>query len=44
MKQFDIVKVAPIRGERFAGAVVLDKRVPMVGDVETILEVYADAY
>jgi hypothetical protein len=44
MKQFDIVKVAAIRGNRFAGAVIFDKRAPMVGDVGTILEVYADAF
>jgi len=44
MKQFDLVKVTAIRGERFVGAEVFDKRAPAVGDVGTILEVYADAY
>lgn len=44
MKQFDVVKVTTIRGDRFAGAEVFDKRAPAVGDVGTILEVYANAY
>ena len=44
MKQFDLAKVTAIRGERFVGAEVFDKRAPAVGDVGTILEVYADAY
>jgi hypothetical protein len=44
MKQFDMVKVTAIRDDRFADIEVFDKRAPMVGDVGTILEVYADAY
>lgn len=44
MKQLDVVKVTAIRGDRFAGEQLFDKRAPMVGDVGTILEVYADAY
>jgi len=44
MKQFDVVKVIAIRGSRFADDEGFDKRAPRVGDVGTILEVYADAY
>ncbi len=44
MKQFDMVKVTAIRNDRFVSAEVFDKRAPVVGDVGTILEVYADAY
>ena len=44
MKQFDVVKVTAIRSGRFAGEDVFYKRAPIVGDVGTILEVYADAY
>lgn len=44
MKQFDVVRVTAIRGDRFAGDELFDMRSPLVGDVGTILEVYADAY
>ena len=44
MRQFDVIKVTAIRSDRFAGAEVFDKRAPIVGDVGTILEVYAAAY
>lgn len=44
MKQFDVVEVTAIRGDRFASEEVFFKRAPAVGDVGTILEVYADAY
>lgn len=44
MKQFDVVKVTAIREDRFAGDTPYDKHSPMVGDIGTILEVYADAY
>lgn len=44
MKPFDVVKVIAIRGDRFAGQELFDKRAPVVGDVGAILEVYDDAY
>jgi hypothetical protein len=44
MQQFDVVRVAAIRDDRFVGEVHFDKRSPVVGDVGMILEVYADAY
>ncbi|WP_426270065.1 DUF4926 domain-containing protein [Dyella kyungheensis] len=44
MKQFDVVKVTAIRGDRFTGEEVFFKRAPVVGDVGTILDVYADDY
>jgi Domain of unknown function (DUF4926) len=44
MKQFDVVKVTVIRGDRFTDEEVFYKRAPMVGDVGAILEVYPDAY
>lgn len=44
MKQFDVVKVIAIRDNRFASDEGFDKRVPLIGDVGTVLEVYADAY
>jgi len=44
MKQFDVVKVIAIRDNRFASDEGFDKRAPLIGDVGTVLEVYADAY
>ena len=44
MKQYDIVRVAAIRGERFAGERPGFRRHPQVGDVGTIVEVYTDAF
>lgn len=44
MKQFDVVKAIAVRDNRFASDEGFDKRAPLVGDVGTILEVYADAY
>ena len=44
MKQFDVVKVTAIRDNRFAAEKGCDKRAPVIGEVGTILEVYADAY
>ena len=44
MKQFDIVKVTAIRDGRFSSAASDYLRPPSIGDVGTILEVYADAY
>ena len=44
MKQFDVVKVTAIRSGRFEGEKVFYKRSPMIGDVGTVLEVYADVY
>ena len=44
MKQYDVVKVAAIRADRFAGERPQFQRHPQVGDVGTILEVYSDAF
>ena len=44
LQQFDEVLVAAIRGHRFDGEPVFDKRHPRVGDRGTILAVYPDAY
>lgn len=38
--QFDVVRVASIRADRFAEASVANQRPPAVGDKGTILEVY----
>ena len=44
LQQFDEVLVAAIRGHRFDGEPVFDKRHPRVGDRGTILAVYPGAY
>jgi hypothetical protein len=44
MKQYDVVRVAAIRGDRFARERPQYQRHPQVGDTGTILEVYADAF
>jgi hypothetical protein len=44
MKQYDVVRVAAIRGDRFASGQPGFQRHPQVGDVGTILEVYTDAF
>jgi len=44
MKQYDVVRVAAIRGDRFACERPSFQRHPQVGDVGTILEVYDDAF
>lgn len=40
-QQYDVVRVRAIRGDRFSGASVHDERLPEVGDVGTVLEVYS---
>jgi hypothetical protein len=44
MKQYDVVRVAAIRSNRFTSERPGFQRPPQVGDVGTILEVYADAF
>ena len=44
LQQFDEVLVAAIRGHRFDGEPVFDKRHPHVGDRGTILAVFPGAY
>ena len=44
MKQYDVVRVAAIRGDRFVREQPAFQRHPQVGDVGTILEVYRDAF
>lgn len=44
MKQFDVVEVTSIRDDRFAGQEVFDHRLPVAGDVGTILDVYDNAF
>ena len=44
MKQYDVVRVAAIRGGRFASERPDFQRHPQIGDVGTILEVYSDAF
>ena len=44
MKQYDVVRVAAIRSDRFASQRPQFQRHPHVGDVGTILEVYGDAF
>jgi hypothetical protein len=44
MKQFDVIRVISIRDDRFTEASDDWQRAPAVGDVGTILEVYADAF
>ena len=44
MKQYDVVRVITIRGNRFAGAHPPFQRHPQVGDIGAILEVYGDAF
>lgn len=44
MKQYDVVRVSAIRGDRFTREHPGFQRHPLVGDVGTILEVYADAF
>lgn len=44
MKQYDVVRVAAIRPDRFAGERPQFERHPQVGDVGTILEVHGDAF
>ena len=43
MKQYDVVRVAAIRGDRFASERPGFQRHPRVGDVGAILEVYDGA-
>ena len=44
MKQYDVVRVAAIRGDRFTGERPGFQRHPQVGDVGKILEVYIGAF
>lgn len=44
MKQYDIVRVAVIRGNRFDAKRPGFQRHPQTGDVGTILEVYNNAF
>ena len=44
MKQYDVVRVAAIRDDRFASGQPHFQRHPRLGDVGTILEVYGDAF
>ena len=44
MKQYDVVRVAAIRGDRFASERPDFQRHPQVGDIGTILEVYDGAF
>ena len=44
MKQYDVVRVAAIRGDRFSSERPGFQRHPQVGDEGTILEVYSDAF
>ena len=44
MKQYDVVRVAAIRDDRFAAERPFFQRHPQVGDEGTILEVYGDAF
>lgn len=44
MKQYDVVRVAAIRGDRFARERPQYQRHPHVGDAGTILEVYDGAF
>jgi len=44
MKQYDLVRVEAIRGDRFSREHPGFQRHPQVGDVGTILEVYGDAF
>ena len=44
MNQYDVVRVAAIRGDRFASKSPRFQRHPQVGGVGTILEVYGDAF
>ena len=44
MKQFDVIKVTSLRNDRFKETGPDWQRAPAIGDVGTILEVYADAF
>jgi len=44
MKQYDVVRVVAIRGDRFASERPSFQRHPQVGDVGAIVEVYSDAF
>jgi hypothetical protein len=44
MKQYDVVRVAAIRDDRFTRERPQYQRHPQVGDEGTILEVYNDAF
>lgn len=43
-QQFDTVKVVAIRGDRFAQAQVFHQRLPKLGDMGAILDVYASPH
>lgn len=40
LRPFAVVRVAAIRSDRFAGAQVFYERLPKLGDIGTILEIY----
>lgn len=44
MKQFDVIRVVSIRDDRFTETERDWQRAPAVGDLRTILEVYADIF
>ncbi|MFQ3787230.1 hypothetical protein [Halomonas sp. A29] len=44
MKQFDVIRVVSIRDDRFTETERDWQRAPAVGDLGTILEVYADSF
>ncbi|MBD8878859.1 hypothetical protein IHE49_00020 [Rhodanobacter sp. 7MK24] len=44
MKQFDVIRVTSLRDDRFKEVAADWQRAPAIGDVGTILEVYADAF
>lgn len=44
MKQYDIVQVVALRTGRFAQEAPSFQRHPRIGDIGTIVEVYADAF
>ena len=41
IRQFDVVRVKAIRDNRFAGATTYFERLPQLGDVGAVLEVYS---
>ncbi len=40
--QYDVVRVVTIRNDRFAQSPVFHQRLPLIGDIGTIVEVYTD--
>lgn len=41
LQQYDVVRVVAIRDSRFIGAEVFYERLPRIGDIGTILEIYS---